>query len=82
VTDECKSFHLVLKFLSSPGFPGLGFGTVLQMFRIGCQGFAEPNLFTLLNKNQTPFLRKEYLICGVKDRNDFLKCKKIAPNTP
>jgi hypothetical protein len=44
-----------VKFLSSPGFPGLGFGTVLLKFRIGCQGFAEPNLFTLLNKNQTPF---------------------------
>jgi len=68
----------VLVFLSSPGFPGLGFGTVLQMFRIGCQGFAEPNLFTLLNKNQTPFLRKEYLICGVKDRNDFVKCKNLT----
>jgi len=68
----------VLKFLSSPGFPGLGFGTIIRIFRIGCQGFAEPNLFTLLNKNQTPLKKKEYLICGVKDRNDFLKCKKIA----
>jgi hypothetical protein len=45
----------VLKFLSSPVFPGLGFGTVLLNCRIGCQGFVEPNLFTLLNKNQTPF---------------------------
>jgi hypothetical protein len=44
-----------VKFLSSPLFPGLGFGTVLPLFRIGCQGFAEPNLSTLLNKNQTPF---------------------------
>jgi hypothetical protein len=42
-----------VKFLSSPVFPGLGFGTVLLNCRIGCQGFAEPNLFTLLNKNQT-----------------------------
>jgi hypothetical protein len=64
-----------VKFLSSPGFPGLGFGTVLLNYRIGCQGFAEPNLFTLLNKNQTPFLRKEYLICGVKGKKDFWKYK-------
>jgi hypothetical protein len=71
VSDELISFLYRFKFLSSPGFPGLGFGTVFQMLRIGCQGFAEPNLFTLLNKNQTAFLRKEYLICGVKDRNDF-----------
>jgi hypothetical protein len=42
-----------VKFLSSPGFPGLGFGTVILKFRIGCQGFTEPNLSTLLNKNQT-----------------------------
>jgi hypothetical protein len=55
VSDELNSFLLVLKFLSSPGFPGLGFGTVLRNLRIGCQGFTEPNLFTLLNKNQTPF---------------------------
>jgi hypothetical protein len=41
-------------FLSSPGFPGLGIGTVLLNFRLGCQGFSEPNLSTLLNKNQTP----------------------------
>jgi cysteinyl-tRNA synthetase len=65
-----------VKFLSSPGFPGLGFGTVLLICRIGCQGFAEPNLFTLLNKNQTPSTRKEYLICGVKGKNDFENCKK------
>jgi hypothetical protein len=65
-----------VKFLSSPGFPGLGFGTVLLMFRFGCQGFAEPNLFTLLNKNQTPFLRKEYLICGVKGKKNFWKNKR------
>jgi hypothetical protein len=44
--------------------------------RFGCQGFAEPNLFTLLNKNQTLFERQEYLICGVKDKNDFGKYKK------
>jgi hypothetical protein len=67
----------VLKFLSSPGFPGLGFGTVLLMLRIGCQGFTEPNLFTLLNKNQTPCDRKEYLICGGKGKKDFYKNKKI-----
>jgi len=60
-----------VKFLSSPVFPGLGFGTFILLFRIGCQGFTEPNLFALLNKNQTPFLRKEYLICGVKGKNDF-----------
>jgi len=49
-----KIIHVInVKFLSSPGFPGLGFGTVILMLRIGCQGFAEPNLFTLLNKNQT-----------------------------
>jgi hypothetical protein len=64
-----------VKFLLSPGFPGLGIGTVLLNCRIGCQGFTEPNLFTLLNKNQTPFLRKEYLICGVKGKKDFLECK-------
>jgi cysteinyl-tRNA synthetase len=68
----------VLKFLSSPVFPGLGFGTVLLNFRIGCQGFAEPNLFTLLNKNQTPCLWKEYLICGVKGKKDFGNYKKMA----
>ena len=44
----------VLKFLLSPGVPGLGFGTVPLIYRSGCQGFSEPNLFTLLNKNQTP----------------------------
>jgi hypothetical protein len=65
-----------VKFLSSPGFPGLGFGTVILNFRIGCQGFTEPNLSPLLNKNQTPFSRKEYLICGGKGKNDFWKCKK------
>jgi hypothetical protein len=64
-----------VKFLLSPGFPGLGIGTVLLNCRIGCQGFTEPNLFTLLNKNQTPFLRKEYLICGVKGKKDFWKYK-------
>jgi hypothetical protein len=51
-----KRIHVIrVKFLLSPGFPGLGFGTVIQNYRIGCQGFTEPNLFTLLNKNQTPF---------------------------
>jgi len=64
-----------VKFLSSPDFPGLGFGTVLLYFRIGCQGFTEPNLFTLLNKNQTPFVWKEYLICGSKGNKDFQKSK-------
>jgi hypothetical protein len=55
VVGQMKRVHVIsVKFLSSPGFPGLGFGTVLQMLRVGCQGFAEPNLFTLLNKNQTP----------------------------
>jgi hypothetical protein len=51
------SFFPVL-FLLSPGFPGLGFGTVLPKIGIGCQGFAEPNLFALLNKNQTLFTGK------------------------
>jgi hypothetical protein len=47
------------KFLSSPVFPGLGFGTVLlRSLRIGCQGFAEPILSALLNKNQTAFLKR------------------------
>jgi hypothetical protein len=40
-------------------------------WQIGCQGFTEPNLFTLLNKNQTPFLRKEYLICWAKVKRIF-----------
>jgi len=66
----------VLNFYHLPDLPGLGFGTVFLNCRIGCQGFAEPNLFTLLNKNQTPFLKEEYLICGVKGKNDFEKCKK------
>jgi len=74
--NRIHSFRV--KFLSSPGFPGLGFGTVLLNFRIGCQGFIEPNLFTLLNKNQTPCKRKEYLICGFKGKKDFGKCKKEA----
>jgi hypothetical protein len=46
------------------------------MLRIGCQGFTEPNLFTLLNKNQTAFLRKEYLICGAKIGMIFENAKK------
>jgi len=77
--NRIHSFRV--KFLSSPGFPGLGFGTVLLNFRIGCQGFIEPNLFTLLNKNQTPCKWKEYLICGLKGKKDFGKCKKNAPFT-
>jgi hypothetical protein len=58
-------------------------------WRVGCQGFAEPNLFTLLNKNQTPFLWKEYLICGDKGKKDFLKMQNnffftsvLTPSTP
>jgi hypothetical protein len=48
------------------------------VWRVGCQGFTEPNLFTLLNKNQTASIRKEYLICGVKVRNHFEKYKKTT----
>jgi len=76
VVGQMNRVHVFrVKFLLSPGFPGLGIGTVLLNCRIGCQGFTEPNLFTLLNKNQTPFLRKEYLICGVKGKKDFWKYK-------
>ena len=79
VVCKMNRIHIFrVKFLSSPGFPGLGFGTVLLYFRIGCQGFIEPNLSTLLNKNQTPCKRKEYLICGLKGKKDFGKCKKEA----
>jgi hypothetical protein len=46
------------------------------MLGIGCQGFSEPNLSALLNKNQTPLIRKEYLICGDKDIDEFEKYKK------
>jgi hypothetical protein len=55
VVGQMNRVHVFrVKFLLSPGFPGLGIGTVLLNCRIGCQGFTEPNLFTLLNKNQTP----------------------------
>ena len=47
--------HSVTIFIISRSFPGLGFGTVLPVIiGIGCQGFTEPNLSALLNKNQTP----------------------------
>jgi hypothetical protein len=79
VASKMNRIHcFCVKFLSSPVFPGLGFGTVLLYFRFGCQGFTEPNLFTLLNKNQTPCKRKEYLICGGKGKKDFWKYKKIG----
>jgi hypothetical protein len=62
-------------FIISRLYSGSGFGTVLPLRRIGCQGFIEPDLSALLNKNQTP-LRKEYLICCVKGKKDFYLCNK------
>ena len=47
-----------VNFYHLPAFPGLGFGTVFHHRRIGCQGFQEPNLSALLNKNQTPFCKE------------------------
>jgi hypothetical protein len=60
--DLKKCYHwFTCLFLSSPFIPGLGFGTLIRHFaysfcRIGCQGFTEPNLSALLNKNQTPLM--------------------------
>jgi len=40
---------------------------------MGCQGFIEPNLSTLLNKIKHPFGKKEYLINAGKSKKTFLK---------
>jgi len=40
---------------------------------MGCQGFTEPNLSTLLNKIKHPFEKKEYLINTGKSKKTFLK---------
>ena len=61
---------LVLKFLSSPGFPGLGFGTVLLtsglVARVSQSLISSPFLI----KTKHPE-RKEYLICKGKGKKDF-----------
>jgi hypothetical protein len=41
-------------FIISRLYSGSGFGTVSSYLLIGCQGFIEPDLSALLNKNQTP----------------------------
>jgi hypothetical protein len=65
---------LSVKFLLSPGIPGLGFGTVLLfeglVARVSRSLISSPFLI----KTKHP-KRKEYLICGVKGKNDFLKYK-------
>jgi len=52
------AFIFSVFILSSPDFPGLGFGTVPRMLADCCQGFFEPNLFALLNKIKHSFKGK------------------------
>lgn len=58
-----------------PAIARPGFGT-FSGFAGGCQGFAEPDLSTLLNKNQTPSIGKE---CMIQLTNIGIIFKKANP---